>query len=227
MPLEPADAAAPGSGLEAPAPSATGYATVCGVTVEGKEYRYRCTVEGDAPGSTGTTALHFPDNDVTIAWHGGGKATATFAGMVPMDITIATEDGVTRFPFEDKVLLRPTARRAAAEAQDAALTAFFIVSARPSQGRRQHRSAAPHQRHGASGPWRRERPHDQLPAPVLHRQRNGRQQRDAAAHARHLHERRQARRAIVRLRCPCAGTELQRLIPEAVPIVQRLVALAV
>ncbi len=101
--LEPADEAAPGSGPAAPAPSETGFATVCGVTAQGQEYRYRCTVEGAAPGVSGTTDLHFPDNAVTITWLADGKATATFLGMVPQPITVTTADGVTRFPFEDKV----------------------------------------------------------------------------------------------------------------------------
>jgi hypothetical protein len=47
---------------KAPAPSATGFHTVCGVTVDGKPYRYKCTVEGAGPGGPGETTLHFPDN---------------------------------------------------------------------------------------------------------------------------------------------------------------------
>jgi len=103
IPLEPADTAAPGSGPSAPPPSETGFSTVCGVSVGGQDYRYRCTVEGVAPGESGTTVLYLPDNTVTIDWLGGGKATATFAGMVPLGITATTTEGVTRFPFEDKV----------------------------------------------------------------------------------------------------------------------------
>jgi hypothetical protein len=55
----------------APAPSAAGFSTVCGVTVDGQEYRYKCTVEGAAAGTSGKTTLHFPDNSVTLEWHGG------------------------------------------------------------------------------------------------------------------------------------------------------------
>lgn len=114
IPLEPADAAAPGSGPSAPAPSETGFSTVCGVTVGGQDYRYKCTVEGAAAGTSGETVLHFPDNSVTLRWQGGGKATATFAGMVPKDITVTTADGVTRFPFEDKVYFFASDRAVAA-----------------------------------------------------------------------------------------------------------------
>ena len=43
-----------GAAESAPAPGPGGsggrFATVCGVTVEGKHYRYKCTVEGAAPG---------------------------------------------------------------------------------------------------------------------------------------------------------------------------------
>jgi len=117
IPLEPGPGnAAAVAGLAAPAPSKTGFATVCGVTVNGKEYRYRCTVEGAAPGAAGTTVLHFPDNTVTLAWLGGNKATATFAGMVPKAITFSSAAGSTRFSFEDKVYFFVSDRAAAAAA---------------------------------------------------------------------------------------------------------------
>lgn len=115
IPLEPADTAAPGSGPVAPAPSATGFATVCGVTVGAQDHRYRCTVEGAAAGTSGETVLHFPDNTVTLRWLGGAKATATFAGMVPKAITFTTVDGVTRFRFEDKVYFFASDRAVATE----------------------------------------------------------------------------------------------------------------
>jgi heat shock protein HslJ len=114
IPLAPAERAAPGSGPTAPAPSATGFSTVCGVSVGGQDYRYRCTVEGGAPGAADQTTLHFPDNSVTIAWRGGTRATATFAGMVPRDITVTTADGVTRFEFDNKVYFYASDRAVAA-----------------------------------------------------------------------------------------------------------------
>jgi hypothetical protein len=84
-------------------PTGTGFSTVCGVTAGGRDYRFRCTVEGVAPGRTGQTTLHFPDNSVTLAWKAADAATATFAGMVPRAVTVSTVGGVTRFPFDDKV----------------------------------------------------------------------------------------------------------------------------
>jgi len=114
IPLEPGDGPVVTSRPAAPAPSPTGFATVCGVTVEGRDYRYRCTVEGVAAGQPGSTTLHFPDNTVTTTWIASGRATATFAGMVPQDITVSTADGMTRFPFEDKVYFYASDRTTAA-----------------------------------------------------------------------------------------------------------------
>jgi len=102
----------------APAPGTTGFSTVCGVTVEGKEYRYKCTVEGAAPGASGRTTLHFPDNSVTLEWRGGDRAAATFAGMSPQDVTVTTAEGVTRFTFEGKPYFYVSDRGAAAAALD-------------------------------------------------------------------------------------------------------------
>jgi heat shock protein HslJ len=109
------DEAAAARGPKAPAPSKTGFATVCGVTVAGKDYRYRCTVEGVDPGASGQTVLHFPDNTVTLTWRGATNAMATFEGMVPMAVTVATAGGATKFVFEDKVYFWVSDRRAAAE----------------------------------------------------------------------------------------------------------------
>jgi heat shock protein HslJ len=114
IPLAPAEKALPGSGISAPPPSERGFSTVCGVTAGGQEYRYTCTVEGVVAGTSGETVLHFPDNTVTLQWLGGGTATATFAGMVPKDITFSTADGVTRFTFEDKVYFFASDRAVAA-----------------------------------------------------------------------------------------------------------------
>ena len=87
---------------------------MCGVTVDGREYRYKCTVEGAAPGGPGQTVLHFPDNVVTIKWLSASAATATFAGMKPGDITVSTVDGVTRFTFENQPYFYVSDRKAAA-----------------------------------------------------------------------------------------------------------------
>ena len=109
------DEAAAAHRPKAPEPSKTGFATVCGVTVAGKDYRYRCTVEGVDPGASGQTALHFPDNVVTLTWRSATSATATFEGMVPMAVTVSTTGGVTKFVLEDRVYYWVSDRRAAAD----------------------------------------------------------------------------------------------------------------
>lgn len=98
---------------KAPAPTATGFHTVCGVTVDGKPYRYKCTVEGAGPGGPGETTLHFPDNTVTLKWLGPKKASATFAGMKPFDVDVTTTEGTTQFVFEGKPYFWVSDRRAA------------------------------------------------------------------------------------------------------------------
>ena len=98
---------------KAPAPSATGFHTVCGVTVDGTPYRYKCTVEGAAPGGPGETTLHFPDNTVTLKWLGAKRASATFAGMNPRDVDVTTTEGMTQFLFDGKPYFWVSDRRAA------------------------------------------------------------------------------------------------------------------
>jgi hypothetical protein len=99
-----------------PPPGKTGFFTVCGTTVDGKTYRYKCTVEGVAVGRPGRTVLHFPDNRVDLQWLGGDRVRATFAGMVPRETTFATTDGTTRFDAWDKPYFFVSDRtRAAAE----------------------------------------------------------------------------------------------------------------
>jgi hypothetical protein len=112
--LEPQESAGPGPA--APDPSATGFATVCGVSVDGQEYRYRCTVEGVDPGASGQTKLLFPDNAVTREWRGEGRAAATFEGMNPRDVTVTTAESVTRFMFDGKPYFYVSDREAAAAA---------------------------------------------------------------------------------------------------------------
>jgi hypothetical protein len=110
---EPDCAAAAANKPSAPAPTATGFSTVCGVTVDGKPYRYNCTVEGVAPGGPGKTTLHFPDNKVTLEWRGAGKASATFEGMNPRDVDVTTSEGTTQFLLEGKPYFWVSDRRAA------------------------------------------------------------------------------------------------------------------
>ncbi len=114
IPLEPRESA--GKGPAAPLPSTSGFSTVCGVSVDGQEYRYRCTVEGADPGASGQTKLLFPDNAVTLEWRGEGRAAVSFEGMNPRDMTVTTAGGVTRFTFDEKPYFYVSDREAAADA---------------------------------------------------------------------------------------------------------------
>ena len=95
-----------GAAESAPAPGPGGsggrFATVCGVTVEGKPYRYKCTVEGAAPGGRGRTVVHYPDQTITLNWRGGRRGSVTFEGMKPQPVTFNTSEGTTQFVFEGK-----------------------------------------------------------------------------------------------------------------------------
>lgn len=77
-------------------------ATVCGVIVDGKTYRYKCTVEGAAPGGHGKTVLHYPDQNITLHWRGGKRVDVEFEGMKAQHATFTTSEGNTQFIFEGK-----------------------------------------------------------------------------------------------------------------------------
>ncbi len=78
------------------------FASVCGVIVEGKTYRYKCTVNGAAPGGSGKTVLHYPDQNITLNWQGSKRGRVTFEGMKPQAVTFSTAEGNTQFIFEGK-----------------------------------------------------------------------------------------------------------------------------
>ena len=101
----------------APAPelgkSGGRFATVCGVTVEGKLYRYKCTVTGAAPGGPGQTVIHYPDQKITLNWRGTRRGSVTFEGMKPQPMRFSTSEGSTQFIFEGKTYFYVSDRRAA------------------------------------------------------------------------------------------------------------------
>ena len=84
------------------APGPGGFATVCGVIVDGKTYRYRCAVEGAMPGGPGKTVLHYPDQNITLHWRHGYQVGVEFEGMKVMPTTVNTSEGNTQFMFEGK-----------------------------------------------------------------------------------------------------------------------------
>ncbi len=89
---------------KAEAPSGAGeFQTVCGVIVEGKTYRYRCTATDVRSGSKRTeTVLRYPDQTIRLEWKSGDRVVLHFEGMVPKDATYATSEGETNFVFEGK-----------------------------------------------------------------------------------------------------------------------------
>ncbi len=90
-------APAPGSGA-----SGNHFATVCGVKVEGKPYRYKCAVEGAAPGGRGKTVVRYPDQTITLNWRNARRGSVTFEGMKPQPARFSTSEGTTQFVFEGK-----------------------------------------------------------------------------------------------------------------------------
>lgn len=78
------------------------FATVCGVIVDGKTYRYKCTVEGAAPGGSGKTVVHYPDQNITLNWRGKRRGSVTFEGMKAQPVTFSTAEGNTQFIYEGK-----------------------------------------------------------------------------------------------------------------------------
>ena len=102
-------------GAPAPEPGASGgrFATVCGVIVEGRPYRYKCRVEGAAPGGRGRTVLRYPDQNITLNWRGPRRASVIFEGMKPQSVRPSTSEGTTQFVFEDKTYFYVSNRDAA------------------------------------------------------------------------------------------------------------------
>jgi hypothetical protein len=91
-----------GAAESAPAPRPGGFATVCGVIVDGQTYRYQCTVEGAAPGGPGKTIVRYPDQTITLNWRGARRGSVTFEGMKPQQVRFSTSEGDTQFIFEGK-----------------------------------------------------------------------------------------------------------------------------
>ncbi len=92
-----------GAAERAPAPGPGGFATVCGVMVESKPYRYKCMVEGAPPGGPGKTVVRYPDQTITLNWRGPRRASAIFEGMKPQPVRLSTSEGTTQFIFEGKI----------------------------------------------------------------------------------------------------------------------------
>jgi hypothetical protein len=77
--------------------------SVCGVIVNGENYRYRCKVEDVYAGGNKTrTVLHYPDMKIELTWMSDNRIGLQFEGMVPKEARYSTSEGETNFRFEDK-----------------------------------------------------------------------------------------------------------------------------
>lgn len=77
--------------------------TVCGVIVNGTNYRYRCKAEDFYSGGRKTqTILYYPDQTIRLVWKSGNQVELNFEGMVPQNARYSTSEGETDFFFEDK-----------------------------------------------------------------------------------------------------------------------------
>jgi len=102
-------AASAGPAAHAPPPAGgagergDAFDTVCGVIVDGKDYRYRCGATDFYSGDRRVrTELRYPDQTIQLTWRSGGVVGLQFEGMVPKEARYATSEGETNFVFEGK-----------------------------------------------------------------------------------------------------------------------------
>ena len=55
-----------------------------------------------APGGSGKTVVHYPDQNITLNWRGGKRVNVTFEDMKVQPATFSTSEGNTQFVFEGK-----------------------------------------------------------------------------------------------------------------------------
>ena len=104
VPREDCAAATAASAPTAPLP-ADAFATVCGVLVNGQTYRYKCTVNGAAPGGPGETVLNYPDQKIALKWLGPKRLAVTFEGMNPQELGYVQAEGNIEFNYEGSVYM--------------------------------------------------------------------------------------------------------------------------
>jgi opacity protein-like surface antigen len=79
------------------------FETVCGVMVNGEDYRYKCKIADFYRGSDKfRSVLHMPDQTIHMRWKSGRDVELHFEGMNPQKATYSTSEGETNFRFEDK-----------------------------------------------------------------------------------------------------------------------------
>jgi len=78
------------------------FETICGVTTQGKTYRYKCHVEEVRPApDKHTTVLTFPDQVIRLHWHDSHHVGVQLEGMKVEQSQASTSEGETSFTASD------------------------------------------------------------------------------------------------------------------------------
>ena len=86
-----------------PGGSPDSFDTVCGVIVNGQNYRYRCgATDFYSGGQKVRTELRYPDQTIQLTWRQGNRVGLQFEGMKPREARYATSEGETNWVFEGK-----------------------------------------------------------------------------------------------------------------------------
>jgi hypothetical protein len=79
------------------------FKTVCGVIVDGQNYRYLCEVSEQYNGNNRiTTTLRYPDIELQLTWKSGNQVTIDTTGASSIDATYSTSEGETDIFTSDK-----------------------------------------------------------------------------------------------------------------------------
>lgn len=79
------------------------FESVCGVIVDGQNYRYRCRVVNFYQGGQIVkTALHYPDINMRLVWKSGDQAVVHMEGTKPYHVSYSTSEGETNFQMDGK-----------------------------------------------------------------------------------------------------------------------------
>ncbi len=94
--------------------------SVCGVIVDGQNYRYKCRVVNFYEGSNvAKTALHYPDINIRLVWKSGNQAVVHMEGTKPYDVRYSRSEGETNFQMDGKTYFYISDKRMAEmEARD-------------------------------------------------------------------------------------------------------------
>ncbi|BAU63170.1 hypothetical protein STA3757_05280 [Stanieria sp. NIES-3757] len=79
------------------------FKTVCGVIVDGQNYRYLCEVSEQYNANNRVkTILRYPDIELQLTWKSGNQVTIDTTGASSIDATYSTSEGETDIITSDK-----------------------------------------------------------------------------------------------------------------------------